>query len=292
MPDGGDITGLAGGEFGIVFMETAIYRMAYVGSPLFFQFDAISKGLGCISPGSIAQFNGLTYFLADDGFYVCDGQSAKSISQEKMDRWFFNDASRGDLKSYVSSAVDPIKRLIVWLYKTQSGVNRMVVYSIGLAKWTYCETTATSVASLLTPSVTLDDLDTYSSSIDALTVSLDDPQWVGNQLLFAGTSGQKIITFGGAAKQASISTGDIDSGRSVVTLARPVVDNGSGSVSVASRDLLSGSVTYGTAVAADTEGRCGLRSAGRYHRIKTVASGDNWSTLVGVNVDIQGQGSR
>ena len=69
LPDGGNITGLAGGEYGLVFLERAIYRMTYSGSPFFFQFDAISRTLGCISAGSIAQFGGVTYFLADDGLY-------------------------------------------------------------------------------------------------------------------------------------------------------------------------------------------------------------------------------
>lgn len=292
MADGGDITGLAGGEYGIIFLERAIYRMSYSGSPLFFQFDPISRSLGCIAPGSIAQYAGLTYFLADDGFYVCNGQSATSISNEKIDRWFFDDASRDMFKNSVSSAIDPIKRLAIWLYKTQSGFNRLVVYNIALAKWTYCETTANSIASVLTPSVTLEDLDVYSSSIDALTASLDDPQWVGNQLLLAGTSGQKIITFGGAYKTASITSGDIDMGNSVITLARPIVDNGSGTVAIASRQSLADSVTFGTAVTADAEGRCSLRNAGRYQRVKTTATGSNWKTLVGVNVDIQGQGNR
>ena len=292
MPDGGDITGLAGGEFGIIFLERAIYRMSYSGSPLFFQFDAISRSLGCISSGSIAQYAGLTYFLSDDGFYVCNGQTATSISSEKIDRWFFDDASRVTLQSSISSAVDPIKRLVIWLYKTQSGFNRLVIYNISLQKWSYCETTADSIASVLTPSVTLEDLDLYSASIDALTASLDDPQWVGNQLLLAGTSGQKIITFGSTYKTASITTGDIDIGNSVITLARPIVDNGSGSVSVASRRLLADNIAFSTPVPADAEGRCSLRNAGRYQRVKTTATGLNWKTLVGVNVDIQGQGNR
>jgi hypothetical protein len=83
LPDGGDITGIAGGEYGLIFLERAIYRMSYAGSPFFFQFDAISRSLGCISNGSIAQYGNLTYFLADDGFYVCDGQSTKNIGTEK-----------------------------------------------------------------------------------------------------------------------------------------------------------------------------------------------------------------
>jgi hypothetical protein len=291
MPDGGDITGLAGGEFGIVFMERAIYRMTYAGSPYFFQFDAISRTLGCISPGSVINYSGLTYFLADDGFYVCDGQSAKPIGAEKVDRWFFDRVNSVSLKNGISSAVDPEKRIIIWLFPNQSGANTLLIYNILLGKWSYAETTANSISSAMTPSVTLEDLDGFSASIDALTISLDDRQWAGGQLLLAGTSGAKIITFSGAYKQAALTSGDIDIGHSVVTLGRPIVDAGSGSVAVASRELLDDAITFGTASVADSEGRCGLRSAGRYHRVKTSPSGA-WRTAVAVEVDISGQGSR
>ncbi len=291
MPDGGDITGLAGGEFGIVFMERAIYRMTYAGSPYFFQFDAISRTLGCISPGSVINYSGLTYFLADDGFYVCDGQSAKPIGAEKIDKWFFDRVNSISLKNGISSAVDPEKRIIIWLFPNQSGANTLLIYNILLGKWSYAETTANSISSAMTPSVTLEDLDGFSASIDALTISLDDRQWAGGQLLLAGTSGAKIITFSGAYKQAALTSGDIDIGHSVVTLGRPIVDQGSGSVAVASRELLSDAITFGDASVADSEGRCGLRSAGRYHRVKTSPSGA-WRTAVAVEIDIAGQGTR
>jgi hypothetical protein len=291
IPDGGDITGLAGGEFGLVFLERAIYRMTYAGSPYFFQFDAISRTLGCISPGSVINYSGLTYFLADDGFYVCDGQSVKPIGTEKIDRWFFDRVNSASLKNGISSAVDPEKRIIVWLFPNQSATNTLLFYNIMLNKWSYAETTADSVSFAITPSVTLEDLDNFSASIDALTISLDDRQWTGGQLLIAGTRGAKIITFSGAYKQAALTSGDIDIGHSVVTLGRPIVDAGSGSVAVASRELLDDAITFGTASVADSEGRCGLRSAGRYHRVKTSPSGA-WRTAVAVEIDIAGQGNR
>lgn len=291
IPDGGDITGLAGGEFGLVFLERAIYRMTYAGSPYFFQFDNISRTLGCISPGSIINYSGITYFLADDGFYLCDGQSVKPIGVERVDRWFFDRVNALSLKNGISSAVDTEKRIILWLFPNQSGSNTLLIYNISLNKWSYADTTASSISFAITPSVTLEDLDNFSTSIDALSISLDDRQWTGGQLLLAGTQGAKIITFSGAYKQASLTSGDIDIGHSVVTLARPIVDAGSGSVAVASRELLSNAITFGDASVADSEGRCGLRSAGRYHRVKTNPSGV-WRTAVGVEVDISGQGSR
>ena len=91
---------------------------------------------------------------------------------------------------------------------------------------------------------------------------------------------------------AQIATGDIDlGGQSVVTLARPQVDNGSATIAVASRQLLSQDVTYGTAVAADSENRVSLRSSGRYHRLQLTPTG-NWTNAVAIDVDVTGQGVR
>jgi hypothetical protein len=288
--DGGDIMGLAGGEYGLVLLEKAIYRMSYIGSPLFFQFDAISRGIGCLSNGSVVQYNGLTYFLSNDGFYVSDGQTVKSISAGKVDKWFFDNADPNSF-NLMSSSVDPVKRLIAWCFSNVFASKLILIYSIDTGKWSYVETTASSISIAITPPVTLEGLDLYSTSIDALPVSLDARQWAGGDPLFAGVSGQKIITFGGANKTASIVTGDIDIGRSVITLARPLVDGGSASVAVSSRANLSDAISYTTPVAADTEGRAPLRSAGRYMRVQTIPSG-SWSTAVGVDIDITKQGGR
>jgi len=292
IPDGGDITGLAGGEYGLVFLERAIYRMSYSGSPFFFQFDAISRSLGCMSPGSVTQFGGITYFLADDGFYSCNGQSFSNIGEEKVNRWFFDRVSRQDIRLKVSATVDPIRKLALWCFPLQSGGYGILVYNIPLGKWSYLDTTATSVASALSATVTLEQLDNYSASIDALQVSLDDPQWAGNQLILIGTSGQRVITFGNSKKAAYVVSGDINQGRSTITLAKPIVDGGSAQVAIASRTLLSDQVLFGTAVAADSENRVSLRANGNYHRVKVTPTGDNWETVVGTDIEITKHGNR
>jgi hypothetical protein len=368
LPDGGDITGLAGGETGLIFMERAIYRMTYVGSPFFFQFDAISRTLGCSTNGSIAQFGGITYFLSDDGFYACDGQSTKSIGAEKVNRWFFDNAIPSEIRLSMSATVDPVRKLIAWNFKNTFGGRYLLLYSIDLGKWSYAETTATSVAYGLTPSATLEQLDvyfldatktgTYTQSGFTVTVNvtdhgletngqmrfdatsgagvdgtfevtrvnansftfqaaasatitssnctitlpnlditgeetpLDSRVWAGGILIFMGVTGQKIVSFSGQFKSASISSGDIDIGRSVITFARPVIDNGTGTVSVASRELLEDDITFSTAVAANSEGGVPLRSAGRYHRVKMSPTSTSWKTAVSIEIEIVGQGAR
>jgi hypothetical protein len=140
--------------------------------------------------------------------------------------------------------------------------------------------------------VTLEGLDSISGSIDALTTSLDSRLYVGGRYFLGGTLGAKVYTYTGQPLTGNIATGDIDlGGQSVVTLARPQVDGGSGTIAVASRKLLSETVTFGTAVAADSENRVSLRSSGRYHRLQLIPTG-NWTNAVAIDVDVTGQGVR
>jgi len=134
--------------------------------------------------------------------------------------------------------------------------------------------------------------DNYNSSIDALDIPLDSPVFAGGRLLFAGVAGSKIISFSGQPKTANITTGDIAIGRSTVTLVRPTVDNGSSSVAISSRDLLTEVVEFYQETAADAENRVSIRSNGEYHRLRLTPTGANWKTAVGLEVDVVKQGNR
>lgn len=291
IPDGGHITGIRGGEFGLILMEKAIHRMSYVGTPFVFQFDNISREKGCIASGSVSQYQGLTFFLSDDGFYLCDGQQVVPIGAEKIDRFFFNDADP-DFTT-MSSAVDPVRKLVLWNYKSKFAERKLLVYSFTTKKWSVMMASSDYISDATTASVTVEQLDDINASLDALSVSLDSNLYAGGKYFLGGTSGTKVVTFSGANKSATIETGDISTGgRSLVNLARPQIDNGSATVALASRTLLNEVVTFGTATAADSDNRVSLRGSGNYHRIQVNPTGDNWKMAVAVDVDIQPQGVR
>ena len=290
--DGGQIVGIRGGEFGLVFLEKGISRMSYIGTPFIFQFDNISRGKGCIAASSIAQTQGITFFLSDDDFYMCDGQQIQGIGSEKVDRWFFANADESAFET-MSAAVDPVRKLVIWNFKTIFAQRQLLIYNFKTQKWTYGDAGADYISDASTSATTLEGLDSISASIDALPVSLDSILYMGGKYFLGGTSGAYVVTYNGASAAGQLITGDLNAGgRSVVTLARPQVDNGSATVSVASRTLLSEGVNFGTGVAADYENRVSLRSNGNYHRFKVVPTGDNWTTAVSLNVDLAGQGGR
>ena len=292
VPDGGFVQGVTGGEFGLVLLERSIVRMSYVGTPLIFQFDNIARNRGCFEPNSVIQWQGITYFLGDDGFYACDGQNLKNIGAEKVNRYFFNSLKESDLGN-MSAAIDPINNLVVWGYPTIDLDYRVLVYHVPTGKWSYSDSTATRVAPVSTPSITLEGLDAFSASIDALGISLDSRNWLGGKLLLLGINGNKLITFTGASKTATIETADIaaDANQSMITMIKPIVDNGTGSAAIASRLQLNQTVSFPTVTAANSENRIGARSYGRYHRVKLQPSGD-WTTAIGVDVEIQQAGTR
>jgi len=368
LPDGGDITGLSGGEYGLVFLERAIYRMTYAGSPFFFQFDAISRSLGCISNGSIAQLSGTTYFLADDGFYACNGQSVTPIGSEKVNRWFFENVAISKITTEMSAAVDPVRSLVIWVMPTASG-KQLLIYSTKINRWSYSTIEVNAISYVLSSSFTLEQLDkrsitegfntlsaTYTRSGTTVTVSatdhklqtnafvyfdatsggavdgfyqitrvndnsftfatvasgtistsncilsmpsiaqlntsFDDRSYAGGKWFLAAVSGQKVYGFTGDPIEAYVSSADIDIGRSLVTLAKPIVDNGSGDVAVSSRVLMSNVPQFGGYSSPDSINRVSLRSSGNYHRLRVKPTGDNWRTLVGVDVEITKAGDR
>jgi len=293
IPDGGSVVGVTGGEYGLVFMDRSIHRMSYVGSPLVFQFDNISRNLGCYEANSIIQYGGTTFFLGDDGFYACDGQNVVPIGNEKVNRFFFDNVDEGTLY-LMSAAVDPTKKLIIWAYASNSSAtaDSLLIYNYQTQRWTSGTTHVDRIASTSTPAVTLEGMDVYGN-LDTILTTFDSRLWLGGKLQLAGVDGAKIVTFSGANATAYIETGDIEvpGSTSSITLVKPTVEGGSGSVALLSRRLLTESTVFGSQTAADAENRVSVRGVGRYHRLQLTPTG-SWTSAVGMDIDLSPLGTR
>ena len=139
--------------------------------------------------------------------------------------------------------------------------------------------------------VALEGLDAYGT-IDTLPASLDSRIWSGGKFLFGGADGAKIVTFTGVNSTASIVVGEMEFGyNSIVTNARSQIDNGAVTIAVASRKELDDSITYSSTVTQNSDGKCPLRSYGRYHRLKVTPTG-TWTHAISVDVDYTPSGGR
>ncbi|MGA7810668.1 hypothetical protein [Bradyrhizobium sp.] len=122
-PDGGITRGIAGGtQSGVVFQDQVIRSLAYVpGSPIVFQIDKITQGMGLFAPYSIISAGGSIFFYAGQGFQRIDpGAAPVPIGLEKVDRSFIADLDKGNLQFFMGAA-DPRSSRIYWAYKSNAG---------------------------------------------------------------------------------------------------------------------------------------------------------------------------
>ncbi|HEY1544977.1 MAG TPA: hypothetical protein VGG01_21475, partial [Xanthobacteraceae bacterium] len=141
LPDGGIVRGVAGGEFGNIFQDTAIRRMIYApGSPVIFQIERISDDRGLYAPYSLIRSGDRIFFLGAQGFQQMDpGGYPAAIGKERVDRTFFADLDKGNLQ-LVLGASDPKNNRVFWAYKSNAGAaarfDKLLVYDYVLARFT------------------------------------------------------------------------------------------------------------------------------------------------------------
>ncbi len=296
--DLGNVTGVVGGEFGVVLCERGIVRMSYVGSPIIFQFDKVETSRGCPYPGSICANGPLVFYLSQDGFYAFDGTKSVSIGNEKVDRSFFEEFNNSEA-SRMTSAVDPRNQLVMWSYPT-SGVtpDRILIFNYALGRWSKIELDHDLVSSFFSPTYTLEDLDNIDSSLDLINLSLDDPFFVGGEYLAGGGKDKKLTSFGGATMSATIEIGEVEATpglASTMTSIQPYISALAGSTpavsaQVATRSRPHDTHTYGSAVAVNADNVIPVRTAGRFHQVKFTAT--NFDVFQGFDLTLQPGGLR
>jgi len=289
--DGGAIQNITGGEIGIIFLENAIYRMSYVGSPLFFQFDKIST-VGCFEGKSCIEDNGISYFLSNDGFYQTDGNTVTAIGTNKVDEWFLANANLKELVT-MSTTIHPIYKLVIWNFEDNFGKRQNLIYHIESGRWSRTETLANSVGNVATMGTDLERLGVLYPKLDTdVPAPLDDRIFMGGKYIFAGTSGKRAVSFTGACENPRLETLDLmGNNNSVITMVRPLVDNGQANISVAPRQALDDTIEFG-AVSVPYENRNNVRSGGRYFRVRVEPVGDNWTTAIAFDMTVTDNGIR
>ena len=282
-----------GGEFGIVFTASSVWRMTFVGTPAWFQFDEVLPGIGAISPGAVVRDGDRAYFLSPRGFYMLtNGASPQPIGANKVDNFVLSDL-QVDSAFRMSATVDPESHRVLWSYPgagSDGTPNRIVVYDPTLDRWTVIEHENELIWQSGGIGVTLEELDGFSASIDDLGVSLDSPVWKGSGRLFAAfNADRRNGQFRGTPMTAVIETREheIHSGRRARLHAfRPVVDGGSVTARVGTRNNQAETPQYGPILNQTQTGRFATRANARYHRIELTISG-HWRNAVGVQIDRQ-----
>lgn len=291
---GGEIMGLAGGETGIILQKRSVKRATYTGDVTVWQFDEISREIGCMAKGSVATAGQTVFFLSEQGFMACDRNSVVPIGREKIDRTFFSTYSRDDIAN-IRAAVDPRATTISWSMPGTPG--RIWSYDWTLGKWSVIEIGLSLVFSGFTANISLDAIDAiFPGGIDTVPYSLDAAFFSGGNPLFLVADATGVVgalTGDNMAAQFTIKEIELALGQRVrLRGARIVSDAVQGAVAVDARARAGDAPNVITSGAIRDNGRVPLRANGRHIGFDITLPAQNWSYAMGLDVEYETEGSR
>lgn len=300
-PEAGRVMGGTGiGTSMTVLCESQIHIGTFVGTGDVWRFRPISIDRGCSAEGSIASWQGVTFFLAYDGFYMLAGESLLPIGTQKVDNYFWTNVNDNYLYRIVA-AVDPVKKLYIVAFPSTSSADgtpdTLLIYNFDIKRWSRADVSLDFLYRARTNvGYTLDNLP--YSNLDTMPISLDSNLLSGSpkDTLAAFYTDKKLAFFNGANLEATIDTieGQITPGaRTKVRAVRPHVDGGSPTVSLGIRNKIEDAVSWSAASTIRTSGRCPTpsNSLARFHRARlTVPAGSTWTYARGVDLETSGGG--
>jgi hypothetical protein len=197
-PDGGIVRGVAGGEFGTIFQDQAIRRMSYIpGSAIIFQIERISDQVGLFAPYSIVRA-GTSVLLLFQPWLPEDRSRRDSRSRSGARRLTgrsWPTSTRPTLQLFMGAS-DPRSTRVYWAYKSGAGAtgtyDKIIGYDEALDRFFPVSMSGEYLLGISQTGLTLENLDSISSSLDALTLSLD---------AYATAVQPEIAQFGTAHKQ-------------------------------------------------------------------------------------------
>jgi len=303
LPSGGwgqAITGAVGGVDGAIWMDHSIYRIVYQGSPTVFGFYQVENSRGTPAPNSVVNVGDFAAYLAEDGFYLFNGQDSTPIGTQRIDKTFYADVDQSSMHLVIGSA-DVINKMFWWIYPSSGSSipDKAVIYNWAIDRWSSAEFDAEFIFKDLTQGTTLDGLDSVGTNIDDAGVfglSLDSRAWVGGRPIFSAMdSAHKLSRFSAVPLAATIESQEIGGkSRIFVSGVQPYVDvddTDDGTIKLKYRDNPGTTITTGSAASVDADGSAHFTQSARYVRAEvTVAAASSWSHAQGVDAEISADG--
>lgn len=294
MLTGGEIMGIAGGEFGVILQRGRLVRMSRTGAAdAPFQFDEITPNVGCASKGSVCQHGRSVFFLSDRGFMACeDGQLPVPIGNEKVDRDFQSQVPRDEWHR-IYGAVDPRRTLVSWVLPGNPG--KEWIYNWTLQEWSTGAYAVDGIFSGFTSSTDTDNIGiTDIDSDPALTV--DDPRFSGGAPRLFAVQSACIGTLEGPPLAARIHLGFYEFAKDRVSRlrdVRPVGDMTTATCVLDCRQRLGDAENLKTVTGIRDSGTMPVRASGRYVATRlSIPAGHHWSYVKAIEYGVEQGGRR
>ena len=118
----------------LVFTDASVFSMRFVGSPFYFSFNEIARGIGMISPKAGVAVGGQVFFMDDGAFYRATG-NIERINCTVLDHIFSNINKSQRFKIFAGH--NQTHNEVIWFYPSASSneIDRYVTYNYAEKVW-------------------------------------------------------------------------------------------------------------------------------------------------------------
>lgn len=302
LPDGGIVRGVAGGEYGTIMQDASIRRMIYApGTTYIFQIERITQDQGIYAPLSLIRAGDILFYCGSDGFRkIVPGGSPQNIGKERVDRTFFADVDNANLQFFIGAS-EPRSTRVYWAYKSIAGnaslFDKVLIYDYALDRWALATgISGEYLCDLARPGLTLENLDSINSSIDALTFSLDDVSTNAIEFIAAFDSSHRLNFITGTPLEATLDTAEQEADgwkRLRVQGMRPVTDAATVYGNVYFRETTQQSFSSSTEQGVTAVGVCPANVSARLVKGRVrIPAGTAWTYASGIEPMSKQEGTR
>ena len=293
----GEVQHITGGRYPLVFQERGLCRLSYVGPPVVWHKDVVTSERGALAPHAVVSVGYLTYFLAQDGFFVTNGSQVEPIGTQRVNRWFFKTVDQASLY-LTQGAVDWQNECIVWSFSSEGSVfDRKLIYSWAQNRWTSATITTDWIVSSETERQTLEDIGAAYPTLEDVPLSLDARFWSATDRTLGVFAGREYGLFAGLPLKATWRTGSMQPSpgqRAFVSEVAPMIDSGTWDMTF--KLYLTdnrGQVTESNTAEVGWSGFAPVRGEGQQIAVEMIKpAGSLWSGAQGAQVLWEGAGYR
>lgn len=288
MPVGGDVLNgipVTGGA--IILMRSAIRAMRFaLETGWVFAFSDITTERGLAAPYAVAQIGQDDYvYYSPSGFY----RGNNAIGSERLNKWFSETVDTDYLED-MDASVDPFRQVIWWRFRSRDTKNYLLGYNWMLDRWCFSDIEFQALATVATPSVTIDGMDKFFNTIDDVDVPFDSRFWQSGQPTFGGISTSGRLAFmSGENLPATLYTAEVsptDPDRFFVNGARLDSDAVNYTMTLGTSDFKGQGIRWRNPVTPSPRTRfCGIRGDGRMIKLKVdIPAGHEWKTATTIEM--------
>jgi hypothetical protein len=120
----------------LVFTDTAMYSMQYVGAPVVWGATLLGDNVSCVAPNAVSLASGVTYWMGVDKFYLYDG-TVQTLNCD-LRQYVFSDLNLQQALQIFSSTSEAFNE-VWWFYCSTNSttIDKYVVYNYLEKVWYY-----------------------------------------------------------------------------------------------------------------------------------------------------------